>query len=397
MRLKRLRSLVSVVPVVLLLSGLAAFNGGAPVLASAACSAGHVFVLNNSPFGANSITVLTRQPSCALSPTGVTTIGGVGSVFAFSNGTQGSLILSRDRTRLFAVDAGSDQISVVNVHDGQLSPVGVFPSGGSGPVSLTYQDGLLYVLNAANVSASPANVAGFHVAADGTLTPIPGATRPLSSAHPNPAEVLLDPYRRTLLVTEKNTNLIDLYRIAPDGSLSAPSSVPSVGAIPFGMAFNPASATENLIVADAAGGPNQTGAATAYRLADGRLRLVNGPVDDFQIAPCWMVVTRNGHFAYTSDADNFTITGYRIASDGSISLLNPSGVTATTPSDTFPVEEALSHDSRFLYVLDSRLLLPIAGPATISGFLIHADGSLTPVVDPASLALPFSAIGLAAD
>ena len=68
-----------------------------------------------------------------------------------------------------------------------------------------------------------------------------------------------------------------------------------------------------------------------------------------------------------------------------------------TPSDTFPLEEAFNRTNRFLYVLDSRLLLKSPGPATLSGFLIHHDGSLTSVVDPAQVVLPFSAIGLAAE
>ena len=77
--------------------------------------------------------------------------------------------------------------------DSRLSLVGVCTSGGAGPVSLTYRDGLLYVLNAANASTAAANVAGFRVDATGQLHPIAGATRPPSTAHPNPAQVQLDP------------------------------------------------------------------------------------------------------------------------------------------------------------------------------------------------------------
>ena len=97
------------------------------------------------------------------------------------------------RFQLFAVDAGSDHISIVDVNDSRLSLVGVCTSGGAGPVSLTYRDGLLYVLNAANASTAAANVAGFRVDATGQLHPIAGATRPPSTAHPNPAQVQLDP------------------------------------------------------------------------------------------------------------------------------------------------------------------------------------------------------------
>jgi 6-phosphogluconolactonase (cycloisomerase 2 family) len=359
---------------------------------------GHVYILNNDLSGSNSITVFNREEDGSLKLLGTTTIGGLGSVTAFADGTQGSLILTHDeRTRLFAVDAGSDQISVVNVQDVHLSLAGVFASGGAGPVSLSYHDGLLYVLNAANVSAEAANVAGFHVDDNGKLHPIAGATRPLSSPHPNAAQVQIDPTGRFLLVTEKGTNLIDVYRIHGDGSLNGPSSFQSVGAVPFGMAFNLANSQHEFIVADAAGGPNNTGAATAYRLVQGSIQLINGPVPDHQIAPCWLVITNDGRYAYTSNADSHTISGYLIHAGGSISLLNSDGVTAETPLDTFPLEEGFSRNNHFLYVLDSRLLLNPPGLATISGFQIHHDGSLTSVVDPAQIVLPFSAIGLAAE
>jgi hypothetical protein len=44
-------------------------------------------------------------------------------------------------------------------------------------------------------------------------------------------------------------------------------------------------------------------------------------------------------------------------------------------------------DSRFLYVLDTRLLLTPPGTATLSGFRIGHDGHLTQVVDPAKITL----------
>jgi hypothetical protein len=162
------------------------------------------------------------------------------------------------------------------------------------------------------------------------------------------------------------------------------------------MAFKPASSQDEFIVSDAAGGPNGTGAASAYSLTNGSIGLINGPVPDNLKAPCWMVVTKNGLFAYTSNADSHAISGYGIQANGTISLLNSNGVTATTPSDTFPIEEALSSTSQ-LYVLDSRVMLMPPGPATLSGFLIHSNGSLTSVVNSAQITLPVSAVGLAAD
>jgi len=394
------RLLVTCSLIALLLSTLALLLGPTPPARAAAQAraGGYVFVLNNDLSGSNSITTFSRAGDGSLKLLGVTSIGGLGSLSAFADGTQGSLILTHDEgQRLFAVDAGSNQISVVNIHGGQLSLGGVFSSGGTGPVSLSYRDGLLYVLNAANGSNDSANVAGFHVDDQGNLHPIAGATRPLSTSQPNPGQVQIDPSGRFLLVTEKVPNLIDVYRIHNDGSLSGASTFPATGTYPFGMAFNPASPQHEFIVADGFGGQNGTGAVTAYRLAHGTVQVINGPVADHQKAPCWMVITGDGHYAYTSDADSFTISGYRIHADGTISLLNRNGVTAMTPSDTFPLEEGLSRDSRFLYVLDSRLLNMPPGPATVSGFLIHHDGSLTSVVNPANFTLPFTAIGLTAE
>lgn len=422
----RQRGLIPSLRLALLICSLALWLGPGPRAGATASTdaAGYVYVLNNDLSGANSLTVFGRSPRGALTLLGTTPIGGLGSVTAFADGTQGSLILAANGARLFAVDAGSDQISVVNVAAGQLSPAGVFPSGGAGPVSLSYRHGLLYVLNAANTSQTAANVAGFHVDAAGVLHPIAGATRPLSAPHPNPAQVQIDPSGHFVLVTEKGTNLLDVYQIQRDGSLNGPTTVPSVGAVPFGLAFtrldrqdeesdvataargpNDAIADsdkrdaggEEFLVADAAGGANGTGAATAYRLAQGTVRLLNGPVPDFQIAPCWMVITKNGRFAYTSNADSHVISGYRLDENGALSLLDAQGVTAATPADTFPLEEALSRHSRFLYVLDSRLLLTPPGPATLSGFQIGDDGRLTAVVDPVQVTLPVSAIGLAAE
>ncbi len=317
------------------------------------------------------------------------------------------LLVPTPRASALANNGDDGQVYVLNndlsgsnsiVQQGQLSLAGAFSSGGVGPISLSYHDGLLYVLNAANGSTASATVAGFKVDEVGDLHPIPGATRLLSTAHPNPAQVQIDPSGRFVLVTEKLTNLIDVYRIHADGSLGTLTSFPSTGVYPFGMAFNPARPQE-LIVDDGFGfgGSNPTGAVTAYRLAHGTASLMNGPVPDFQVAPCWMVITRDGRFAYTSNADSQAISGYRIHADGSISLLNANGVTGSTPADTFPLEESLSSNSRYLYVLDSRLLLTPPGLATLSGFQVHHDGSLTPVVNPANFVLPFSAIGLAAE
>ena len=344
--------------------------------------AGHVYVLNNTA-DVNSISAFNRASGGKLTFVGTSNIGGQGSGSGL--GSQGSLVLSPDRNWLFAVDAGSNQISVVAVDsDGSLQPAGVFSSGGVHPVSLTYTNGRLYVVNAGD-SSNAANVTGFRVGTDGKLHHITGSTRPLSAANPAPAQVQANPAGDVLVVTEKATNVIDTYQIHSDGKLSGPQVTPSTGAEPFGFAFSPLH-TSQFIVSDAFGGAANAGAVTSYALAGTSVQLLDGPVADNQTAPCWVVITGNGRFAYTTNTGSGTVSGYRVGSDGSLTLLAPA---SSTGAGSSPTEMALSSGSQFLYVLDS-------GTATLSGFQVQSDGSLVDL-GLSGITLPASSTGLAAD
>ena len=344
--------------------------------------AGHVYVLNN-PAGPNSISAFNRTANGTLTFASTTAIGGQGS--GSNLGSQGSLILSPDRNWLFAVDAGSNQISVIAVDlHGNLTPVSVSSSGGVDPVSLTYNNNRLYVVNAGD-SSHAANVTGFRVHTDGTLHPIAGSTRPLSTANPGPAEVKADLTGETLIVTEKTTNLVDSYHIRPDGSLSTPVFTPSTGTEPFGFAFNPVHPFQ-FIVSDAFGGAPNAGAVTSYGLQNGKVKLEEGPVADHQTAPCWVAITSNGSFAYTANTGSGSVSGYLIGQDGALTLL-PS--TASTGTGSSPGELGLAGGNRFLYVLDP-------GTATLSAFRVQNNGSLVPV-NLGSITLSTSITGMAVD
>ena len=74
-----------------------------------------------------------------------------------------------------------------------------------------------------------------------------------------------------------------------------------------------------------------------------------------------------------------------IGSDGSATLLNTDGITATTGGN--PTDMALSNDSRYLYVR-------VAALGAISVFRIESDGSLSP--QPPITGTPAGLAGLAA-
>src|SRR5207253_96166 len=136
----------------------------------------------------------------------------------------------------------------------------------------------LYVLNA----GGSGNISGFTVDNSGRLTPIAGSTQPLSGSNVGPAQVSFSPDGRQLVVTEKTTNLLDVYSVDANGIASGPTTTPSAGGTPFGFAFGHRS---DLFVSEAAGSASsyvlQPGGAQAIHAFhvedDGRLTAL-GPI-----------------------------------------------------------------------------------------------------------------------
>lgn len=347
--------------------GKAAVGGGA----NGRGYAGAVYVMTNA--SANAIVVYGRKANGALVQLTSVATGGQGTGAAL--GSQGALVLSADGRWLFAVNAASNDISVFRVGPkGTLTRTDVEPAGGTTPVSLTFRHGLLYVLDA----GGSGNIAGFRLNADGTLTALPGSVQPLSNAGvgsaPNPAQIGFAPNGHWLVVTEKATNLIDVFPVK-DGIAAASTSYPSAGATPFGFAF---AKRGTLIVSEPAG------AVSSYRLKP--FSVLSASVSDAQSAACWVVVTNNGKFAFVTNAGSGTISSYRVLHSGRVALLE--SVAATTGDATsHPLDLALSNNSRFLYSLN-------AGAGTIGAFRVGPKGTLAPLTFPTGL--PASAAGIAA-
>lgn len=342
--------------------------------AQAAHARGAVYTLTNSPAG-NAVKVFERAAGGSLTPDGEVATGGAGTGGGLDN--QSAVVL--DGRRLFAVNAGSDSISAFEVEEHGLELEETVPSGGDRPVSLTVHGDLLYVLNA----GGSGNISGFEVSHDGELSPLAGSTRPLSGAGTDPAQVSFDPRGELLVVTEKATNLIDTYDVdRRTGLAGAPNPQASEGETPFGFAFDKRG---HLIVSEAFGGAPDQSAVSSYDVDDGALAPITPSVGTTETAACWIVVTRDGRFTYTSNTGSDSISGYRVGRDGELTLLDPDGKTGV--SGPGPIDMALSRDSRFLYSLNS-------GDGTISGFRVRTDGGLTPIGGPAGL--PAGANGLAA-
>jgi 6-phosphogluconolactonase len=336
-----------------------------------------VYSLTNSAAG-NEVVMFKMSGHGTLTQTGSYSTGGTGTGTGL--GSQGSLVLDRDL--IFACNAGSNDISVLSVSESGLTLVDKKPSGGSAPISLTVHGSLLYILN----SGTPENINGFTINDDGTISQISGSTQPLSGTGVAPAQIEFSPDGRILVVTEKASNMIDTYIVGNDGIASAPVSQLSTGTTPYGFEFDKRG---RLIVSDAYGGNANAGAMTSYRINGGGISLITGPVYNQQTAPCWVAVTKNGRFAYTTNTGTSNISGYRIRYNGGLALLNDGGNTASTGSGSSPIDMAVSNNSQYLYALSH-------GTNTISIFRIdNGHGKLYPIQTVGGLVS--SSAGLAAN
>src|SRR6266496_6475943 len=348
--------------------------------------AGAVYVLTNQT--SNTVAAFRRNAKGMLTPAGEFPTGGAGDPTPQPPdpatdplASQGALIMGRGNQYLYAVNAGSNQISVLKIKKNSVDIVDVVDSGGVRPISLAVHDDLLYVLNE---GGSP-NITGFTIEDGGTLTPLAGSTQPLvGGVAADPAQIGFNHDGTLLVVTEKAGNRLNTYTIDDDGLPSAPIDNASNGMTPFGFAFNNAG---TLVVSEAFGGAANQSAASSYDAAeDGTLSVISESVPNSQTASCWVVIPNNGKTAFVSNTGSGTISSYRInPEDGSLTLLNPTA--ADTGMGSAPIDMDLSVNSRLLFVL-------LGGSRSVASFKVNRDGSLT-MVDTAG-GLPLGAQGIAA-
>jgi len=349
----------------LLIAGAAvlALAAATPAVASASPFTGTAFTESNSASG-NNVLVYARDGHGHLHHLWSVPAGGDGT--GANLGSQGALALGSEGHRLYAVNAGSDSIGVFGVLGADVWREAVVPSGGTQPISVAVGSGTVYVLNAGGTP----NVAAFRITRSG-LRPLAGGVQPLAAGDSGPAEVAVDPVAGVVVVTNKSSNTIDTFAIKPSGRLAPADSQASTGATPFGFAFTPLG---TLVVSDAAEAP--TSAATAYHVsASGDLSVASGPLQTNQLAACWVATTPDGRFAYVADAHSGTISGMRVTVAGTLSLVDPSGISASGGAGSTTLDESVTPGGRYLSVIVDNATPGVNGIAT---FVIAHDGSLRP-------------------
>lgn len=387
---------------------------------------------NNTTPGENAIVAFRRDSTTgALTHVGSYRTGGRGH----ANPTRGLLgpndlddpiVVSPDRRRMYAVNAGSNTIAVLDIAtDGSLRPVAgsPFPSGGTNPVSLGLAGDRLYVVNKDEDAnqlpmGDQPNYASFAIAASGTLTAIAGgtvSTVPMAS----PSHALVSRNGQFVFGADflapffnPGSGSVRALRIGAGGGLTPASLVqvppppPGVPAPPPG--FNPERLRLPLGIWTH---PSQNilyvGHVTYNHLGVYNFDPASGALSFVTQVPnsgreiCWIRTNAAGTRLFTVNNIDNSVSLYDIAGNPRAPVerqkltlkepgplfLNDRGELSFMQITSTPFQPALSPDERFLYVINQRVDF---NSSYQQGNNIHivrvaSDGSLSEPGDPVQL------------
>jgi 6-phosphogluconolactonase len=321
--------------------------------------------------------------------------------------SQDALIKTQDGRFLIAVNAGSNDLSVLAITNGGLRLVDRVPSNGFFPVSVTEHRGIVYVANAGQTpdefpGAAP-SIAGFRLDGDGKLHSIPGSRRIAGPGDASAADIVFSPDGKVLVMTELNGNMVDVFRMGEDGRPIDETRMPANSRTPFGAQFargNILAVVETNDTSRRLAIDKQTSASSYRVTADGTLVPISKAVLNGETAACWIRFTPDGQFAFTINAGSGSISTYRLSPDGELTLVTAVTVDTGGPF-SLPIDADITEDGRFLYVaaaLDGlngvpKLPLPL-DVANIQVYRIGNDGSLTLVSK--TTGVPFTTEGIVA-
>lgn len=370
--------LVPTVAAAVVLAGGAAASTNGPWTARVV---GHVYV-NDNTAPVNTVAGFDRHADGSLTPIPGSPFAVGGSGTGNPDASQGSLQLSANGRYLLAVDAGSNQVSVLRIeHDGALRPAYGSPvaSGGVDPVSIGVDRDLVYVANAGpGTNPGDTNYTGFRLGWNGRLGPIPDSTYVLPNDS-KPGQILFNGDGRKAAGTRIATSEIDSFTVSRGGRLvpasgspfDAQAFSPAQGWGQLGSEFSPTHPDE-LFVSDAhtaAGGAAFPGLVSSFiDLPNGNLAPLGAPVANDGGAACWIEISHDGRYLFVVNTASASISSYSIGRGGTLTFLQ-----STAPGEIGAgAEDArLSPDGSTLWVVES-------GGDSVTGFAVHR-GTLTPL------------------
>ncbi|MBC8044266.1 MAG: beta-propeller fold lactonase family protein [Rhizobacter sp.] len=326
------------------------------------------------------------------------------------------IVVSPDKRRLYAVNAGSNSIAVMKINsDGSLTPVAgsPFASGGNNPVSIGLADNRLYVVNksenGADVTTTLPNYTAFTIESDSKLTPIAGSTFEVRSGD-SPSQALISKDKKILFGADflapaaiTANPPIRSFTINASGTMTpAPGSPLNINrsdtgkAGALGLMVHP---TQKILYV----GYTQRDQVGVYTYTDDGALTYTTTTAVSGKAPCWIITNSSGSRIYTTN----TV-------DGSVSVLDatnplaPVEIQKLVLKEVGPLfeimpgamavssgafQEALSPDGKNIYVVSQRAT---SDASYTQGNYLHvlnvaSDGTLTEPGVPVVLAVPTTA------
>ena len=352
-----------------------------------------VYVESNDPAG-NTILAYKRHNDGSLTmlPGSPFATGGLGITPTFNLGpfdSDSNIITNPEQTLLFAVNGGSDSISVFDIaNSGALTPVpgSPFPSGGSNPVGLGLKGDVLCVVNKSNNPGHTArylpNYTTLRVNARGRLITIPRAAISEDMGS-DPTQALPSPMGSLVFGCDFLGGALRSFGIAPNGRLApraivappffefADSGAP---ALPLGLAVHP---TRPLLY---------VGFVTINRIgvyrytAAGALHYIRS-VPDSGSGVCWLLLNKDATRMYASNTGDPSISVYDLTWNPSQPIeIQKINLRVAPGSNPGCYQFALDPKGEFLQVVAQQF----ATTSTVQANALHvlsvdSDGMLTEV------------------
>jgi 6-phosphogluconolactonase len=359
----------------LLMAALSMAGAAASATADTASPVTGYTYIDGNTITANTIDGYARHADGSLTPLAGSPFAAGGAGLGTGLASQGAIQATQDGRYLLAVDAGSNQISVLRVTAGGVPVLVGQPvsSGGIKPVSIAVSPfGLVYV---ANSGTGGSNYTGFQLHVDGSLTPIPDSAYPVPDGS-GLGDVFFDALGDHLVGTRTGTSQIDSFVVLPGGHLLAAQGSPFTGQGlgQLGAEFSPANPSQ-LFVTNAHNGA-LLGTVSAYHDGfGGRLTSIgSSPYADGQTAPCWVEISHDGKYLFAVNTGSGTISSYSINPGGSLALIGSFPIIGGGAD----IDARLSPDGDYLLVDGSGMHF-ISVFAVNGGNLTELAGSPTPL------------------
>lgn len=321
---------------------------------------GYLYTQTNAT-GNNQIMIYSHNWAGALTYVGAVSTGGSGNGKSLSS--QGALAIDRQQNRLFAVNAGSNSVSMFSIDpsNGNLTLLDNELLQTVTPVSVTVSGNYVYVVNEGSN-----NIRGLEVRGGNSLVLIPNSSKVLSSSDAGPAQISFSPNGNWLHVSEKNKNFIRTFQVDAGGNAQLGTNTSSIGKTPFGFCYG---RSNTLVVTHAeANAAGQSVGASYLGNNSNTLSVVNGSLASSQSGSGCVAGTIFGRYAFVTNSISNNISSYYIAPSGNLVLVN--GNAASTGNA--PTDICLSNSNLFVYAINS-------GDGTISAYLRGVLGTLIPI------------------